>query len=155
MCGNLLDPSFLEPASPVYTAPPTPAPELAAIRPLNELRGHVSAMTVCAIFHVFKTEELQLTLARALASLLSPEPGSMIMGRHSGLPEKGVYESPVFPMFCHSPESWEEMWDGVVFEKGRIKVETRLVEKQRKMMMPDGVLGQKPMFILEWAVTRV
>ena len=47
------------------------------------------------------------------------------------------------------------MWDGVVFEKGTVKVETRLVEKQRRRMMPDGVLGQKPMFILEWAVTRV
>ena len=99
---------------------------------------------------------MQLQLARALGSLLSPAPGSMIVGRHNGLPQKGFWRDRAFlDMFCHSPESWEEMWDGVVFEKGTVKVEALLVEKQSRMMLPDGAVGHKPIFILEWSVTRV
>ena len=109
-------------------------------------------MTVCAIFHIFKTEELQLTLARALGALLSPEPGSMIMGRHSELPEKGVYESPVFPMFCHSPESWKEMWENEVLEKGAVEVRAEL----QPLDAPPGVVPTGLQFWqLVWSVTRV
>ena len=154
--GDLFDPSFLDPAPPAYAPSAMSTPKLSAVRTLTELRGHVSAMTVCAVFHVFRTADMQLQLARALGSLLSPEPGSMIVGRHNGLPQKGFWRDRAFlDMFCHSPESWEEMWDGVVFEKGTVKVEALLVEKHSRMMLPDGAVGQKPIFILEWSVTRV
>ncbi|KAF8491241.1 hypothetical protein F5888DRAFT_1637766, partial [Russula emetica] len=65
--------------------------------------------------------EKQLHLARALAGLLSPEPGSIIFGLHRGAPEKGFQPSlrrKDHRLWCHSPESWTELWDGVVFEKG-------------------------------------
>ncbi|RPD55365.1 hypothetical protein L227DRAFT_309593 [Lentinus tigrinus ALCF2SS1-6] len=152
--GDIFDPSFLEPTPPIYGPPTTPVPNLSSVRTLTELRGHVSAITICAVFHVFETEEVQLKLARALASLLSPAPGSMIVGLHRGLLEKGIWQGQSFKMFSHSPESWADMWDGVVFEKGTVTVEARLVQKQRKYMQ-DGVQSEKPLPVLEWSVTRV
>ena len=82
-------------------------------------------------------EEKQLHLARALAGLLSPEPGSLILGAHGGRPEKGLRVEMLRPnshgvtMFCHSPESWVEMWE-TVFEKGTVKVEATLKEVERR-----------------------
>lgn len=154
VCGDIFDPSFLEPTPPVYANPPTAAPELSSIRTLSELRGHVSAITICSVFHVFETEETQLKLARAIGSLLSPQPGSMIVGRHNGSAHKGSESGMTFNMFCHSPQSWEEMWDGVVFEKGTVKVEARLLEKQMKYKLGDAV-RERPVSVLEWSVTRV
>jgi len=43
-------------------------------------------MYASLLFHLF-SEEKQLHLLRALAGLLSPEPGSMIFGLHIGLAE--------------------------------------------------------------------
>lgn len=152
--GDIFDPAFLEPAAPVYAAPSTSTPTVSTVRTLTELRGHVSAITICAVFHVFETEEAQLRLARALASLLSPEPGSMIVGLHNGLPEKGWWQGDSFHMFCHSPESWVELWDGVVFEKGTVKVDVRMVEKAGRYMV-DGVPGTRSASVLEWSVARL
>ncbi|RDX41920.1 hypothetical protein OH76DRAFT_175124 [Lentinus brumalis] len=152
--GDIFDPAFLEPTPPTYNRPPTVAPLPSSVRTLTDLRGHVSAITICAVFHIFETEETQLRLARALASLLSPEPGSMIVGLHTGLREKGWWRGQTFHMFCHSPESWAEMWDGDVFEKGSVRVDAWLVERERRSMQ-DGVARVTPTSILEWSVTRV
>ncbi|KAI0697091.1 hypothetical protein C8T65DRAFT_813953 [Cerioporus squamosus] len=154
VCGDIFDPSFLAPSAPAYTPPPSPAPSLSSVRTLTELRGHVSAITICAVFHVFETEEAQLRLARALASLLSPAPGSMIVGLHNGLPEKGWWHGQTFHMFCHSPASWAEMWDGVVFKKGTVRVDARLVEKHTRVMQA-GAESVRTTSVLEWSVTRV
>ena len=74
-------------------------------------------------------EEQQLYVAKVLASLLSPLKGSVIFGHHVGLPEKGMRKRRNLDdqlaihmradRFCHSPESWKELWDGEVFKKGR------------------------------------
>ncbi|RPD55373.1 hypothetical protein L227DRAFT_615445 [Lentinus tigrinus ALCF2SS1-6] len=152
--GDIFDPSFFEPTPPTYSPPATPVPNLSSVRTLTELRGHVSAITICAVFHVFETEEAQLKLARALASLLSPAPRSMIVGLHNGLPEKGFRQGDSFHVFCHSPESWTEMWDGVVFKKGAVKVDARLVDKPGRYVV-DGVQSVRTASVLEWSVTRV
>ena len=65
-----------------------PRPDLASLTSLSQLRGHVSAIHVANVFHLF-SEAGQLRLARALAGLLSPLPGSIIAGWHSGAKEKG------------------------------------------------------------------
>jgi hypothetical protein len=31
-------------------------------------------------------------------------------------------------MFCHSPDSWGELWDGVIFEEGVMDVYSQLME---------------------------
>ncbi len=154
LAGDIFDPAFLEPTPPIYTAPSTAAPALSAVRTLNELRGHVSVICVCAIFHLFDTEEAQLRLARALAPLLSFELGSMIIGWHNGRHEKGYTEGYALRMFCHSPESWTALWDGDVFEKGTVRVGARLVEKQRRHLK-DGVPTIGMRTFLEWSVTRI
>ncbi|KAF8838070.1 hypothetical protein BDN67DRAFT_982813 [Paxillus ammoniavirescens] len=82
--------------------------------------------------------------------LLSPEPGSIICGGNWGLPEKGLVMESFFgsfmEVFCHSPQTWTEMWDGVVFPKGSVKVDTFLVE-------PD-MQGYKTWYLL-WSVKRL
>ena len=103
-------------------------------------------------------EEKQLHLARALAGLLSPEPGSMIFGAHIGVPEKKGFEPSVIcsdhRMWCHSPESWTELWDGLVFEKGVVKVQTKVFHVERKKLQPDAPQNQTFTSLL-WSVTRM
>lgn len=88
--GDILDPSFLELVPPFTTGvpPSTPAPALNAVKSFNPLRGHVSAVFTGAFFHLF-SEEVQECVARKLAGLLSPLPGSMLIGVQGGRADKG------------------------------------------------------------------
>ena len=154
--GDIFDSAFLEITEPVYTQPPsTPCPTLSKIATLTELRGRVSVVSICAVFHLFDTESAHAYLARAIAGLLSPEPGSMIIGFHRGWPEKGTrmetFAGEEYKMFYHSPESWSALWDGEIFRKGTVKVDARLVPGDRQ-----SVEGSKEEFwIMQWTVTRV
>jgi hypothetical protein len=96
-------------------------------------------------------EERQLHVARALAGLLSPEPGSVIFGTHVGGPDKGFIESPMpgHRMFSHSPASWMELWDGLIFEKGVVNVSAKLVQMAR----PDA--PNITFRLLVWSVKRL
>ncbi|KIJ52457.1 hypothetical protein M422DRAFT_156563 [Sphaerobolus stellatus SS14] len=95
---------------------------------LNPLKTRISVIHVSLVFHLF-SEEKQLELAHRLAALLSPLPGSIIFGNHISLSEKGIHPNNTsgIRMFCHSPESWQAMWDGVVFPKGTVEVKSQLV----------------------------
>ncbi len=161
VAGDAFDSNHLEPVSPFYSPPETPTPQLQTLTSLNPLRGHVSAIHASAFFHLFGEAE-QFHLAKAIAGLLSPKPGSMILGAHGGLPvkgirnENGVYQNPARtrPMFCHSPDSWKELWDGQIFEKGTIKVEAILHEHKRRDLgttIPEGT----KLYLLVWSVTRL
>ncbi|TFY65281.1 hypothetical protein EVJ58_g2062 [Rhodofomes roseus] len=140
--GDAFDPTFLQ-SGPVLDSPPaTPAPALTSLKTLTPLNGHVSVIHASSFFHLF-TEEKQLELARKLAGLLSPVPGSMIFGMHAGLPEKGLWTERSAmrngqQMFCHSPESWRGLWDGNVFAKGKVKVQVALKEA-RELIQMDAV----------------
>jgi len=94
-----------------------------------------------------------MTLAKQLASLLSPEPGSIIFGRHRGAPVKETASDLLgYPMMSHSPESWRELWDGQVFQKGTVRVDAELEEvKLGRDLMPDG----GSLYHLIWSVTRL
>lgn len=152
LAGDAFDPNFLERSEPL-TSPSEvlgPTPPLTSLTCLTPLRGHVSAIHVSSVFHLF-FEPQQLQLARALAGLLSPIPGSVIFGSHGGLRLKGFnesgYNSSGHHMFCHSPESWREMWEEV-FPKGMIKVEVEL--KVRR----DFKEGEIENGSLVWSVMR-
>ena len=100
-----------------------------------------------------------MKLAQSLAGLLSPEPGSMIIGSHVGLPEKGyrtegLRNSEDDTMFCHSPQSWTDMWDEV-FKKGTVKVKVFLHEVRRKELEPSNVTPDTKFYLLVWSVTRL
>jgi hypothetical protein len=138
--------------------PSGPAPDLRSLTSLNPLHGRAFAIHASAFFHLFG-EGKQLHLARALAGLLSPEPGSMIFGLHIGAPEKKGFEPSIIRkdhhrMWCHSPESWTELWDGLVFEKGVVKVQTKLVQRERKILQPDAPQNATLTFLV-WSVTRL
>lgn len=164
VAGDAFDPAHLEIVSPFYSPPDTPVPDLRTLTSLNPLRGHVSAIHASAFFHLFD-EEKQFQLARALAGLLSPESGSMILGAHGGRKEKGfrvetgtalhsTYTDA--PMFCHSPESWTELWDGQVFDQGTVRVDVFLHETQRKDLEgAPGIVPGAKFHVLVWSVTRL
>ena len=155
--GDALDPKHLEVVPPFTAAntPTGPAPDLRSLASLNALHGRVSAIHTSLLFHLFG-EEKQLHLARALAGLLSPEPGSVIFGLHIGLAEKGFKSVMGGLMFCHSPESWVQMWDGVVFEKGAVTVQAELMYWERREL-EDDVLETSPQSValMVWSVTRL
>ena len=151
--GDAFDPTFLSIAKPVYDAPATPPPDLASLTTLNQLRGHVSAISICAVFHCFDTEEAQIHLARAIASLLSPQPGSMIIGFQAARPEneagtviQETSDGKELRMFYFSPSRWTELWDGGIFEKGTVKVEAKLA--------PYTFRGNNIDYLV-WCVTRL
>ncbi|KIK62618.1 hypothetical protein GYMLUDRAFT_72806 [Collybiopsis luxurians FD-317 M1] len=119
-------------SSQLSAAPPT----LSKVKTLNELHEHVSVLYVGAFFHLFN-EQQQEGIARALAGLLSPEPGSVIIGAQGGSSKK-VGRS------C-----------GKVY-LGNIEVKAQL----RHELGGDDYFGmwpgnQDPMRILEWSVTRL
>ncbi|KAI0358977.1 hypothetical protein OH77DRAFT_1420493 [Trametes cingulata] len=159
--GDAFDPNHLEVVPPFYSPPDTPVPELSKLSSLNPLRGHVSVVHASLLFHLF-SEERQFALAQALAGLLSPEPGSMLLGAHAGLPEKGLRlqglhtNSHGITMFCHSPETWKELWDGQIFKKGTVKVNAFLHEIEREdLRSKPGVDPATKFYLLVWSVIRL
>lgn len=123
---------------------------------MNDLRGHVSAVYAGNFFHVF-TETQQEQIARGLAGLLSPEPGSMILGRHAGRPIKGFWVpgGSDFSSFCHSPESWKELWEGI-FGVDHVEVQAELAQavggNSYFDMYPE---NKEPLSMMFWSVTRL
>ncbi|KAH9922692.1 hypothetical protein B0H21DRAFT_815090 [Amylocystis lapponica] len=151
LAGDAFDPAFLPLSAPFSVSPSTPAPTLSALTTLGPLLGHVSAIHASSFFHLFDEED-QAQLARNLAGLLSPEPGSVIFGMQAGLQEKGFHvgraSERTTPTFRHSPASFAALWDGEVFEKGMVKVDVALKEA-------EGTARGDTMFWIEWSVTRL
>lgn len=89
-------------------------------------------------------------LARALAGLLSPEPGSLICGVDMGAKVKGpvLYNATGVDLnlFLHSEESWTELWDGIIFEKGEVAVWAKYAEVE--------FMGKRNSYLL-WNIKRL
>lgn len=157
--GDIFNTEHISDSSYSTVVPTTPAPILRTLTSLTPLKGHVSAIHTSSFFHLF-SEPLQRLVAERLASLLSPEPGSMIFGAHIGLPEKGLRPSPRgSSMFCHSPESWREMWIGEkgVFKQGEVRVDAILQESPRKKIpRVSAALAIGPqVLLLSFCITRL
>jgi hypothetical protein len=107
-------------------------------------------------FHLFD-EERQLLVAHRLGTLLSPVPGSIIFGVHAGSHVKGHvtirYDGLSKPLFCHSVDSWRDMWDGQVFPKGTVRVDAQL--KKCKDFAPASVKLSEDGNFLIWSITRL
>ncbi|KAI5121149.1 hypothetical protein M0805_007147 [Coniferiporia weirii] len=154
--GDALDLAHIAPRAPFYAPPDTPRPDLAALTSLTPLQGHVAALHTSSFFHLFD-EPTQLRTARALASLLSPTPGSMLFGRHGAEPVPGpraFANSRGERVYCHSPESWRALWDGEVFEKGTVEVEAELREMKRRDIQ-DVLGGETKVYVMAWCVRRL
>jgi len=151
--GDLFSSSFVEPRSPVYdlSIAAEPLPRLATLTSLTPLQGRISAINISRVFHLFNEAD-QLQLAKQVATLLSPLSGSMIFGVHAGAATKGP-RIPGHPMFCHCPESWIELWDGQVFEKGTVKVEAEL--RKSPSINPHFKMADDDSLYIWWSVIRV
>ena len=122
---------------------------------LTELRVHISVIYASALFHLFD-EEKQFELGKRLAGLLDPRPGSIIFGSHSAGPVKGQSSDPFMKIFRHSPESWAQMWEEQIFEKGQVRVGAVLKELSvtaEGRMLPVG--GGTKLYWLSWSVERL
>ncbi|EDR08693.1 uncharacterized protein LACBIDRAFT_297150 [Laccaria bicolor S238N-H82] len=153
VAGDAFDDLMIAPRAPFYEKPETLHPALNTLASLTPLQGHISAIHASSFFHLFD-EAQQEVLARRVATLLSPEPGSVIFGLHGGLPEKGLRAEVSRAgrrMFCHSPDGWRELWDGQVFSKGTVQVEATLKEYNR----PGPLLDTGAFYLLIWSVTRI
>ncbi|KAI1790152.1 hypothetical protein LXA43DRAFT_523063 [Ganoderma leucocontextum] len=157
--GDILDPANLTVAPfPTSTAPlPPDGLPVSEVTSLNQLHGKLSAIFVGAFFHLFDFDG-QERVARLLAGLLSPLPGSMIFGSHSGMSAKGIWRpGEGTRMNCHCPESWKELWEGIFAEAGaQVKVEATLRPRTGGL----SVFGTYPENTVErpymaWSVTRV
>ena len=152
LAGDVRDDTHISPTAPVPHGPPPP---VGSVKSLTELRGHISAIYASAFFHLFN-EEKQLEVGKRLASLLDHRPGSIIFGSHGAKPVKGQ-RGEIFPnMFCHSPESWTQMWEEQIFEKGQVKVNTDLkgvdVSAEGSAVL---VGGGAHSYWLTWSVERL
>jgi hypothetical protein len=146
VAGDIFDPAHLALVEDLTTIS-SPRPSLHSLTSLNPLRGHASFF-----FHLF-LEDRQFELVRLLAGLLDSRPGSTIFGSNVGSREKGhifvVALNGKWDFFCHSPESWTEMWDQV-FGKGVVEVNAYLREMEKNYYD-----GEKEMFWLIWSVVRL
>jgi hypothetical protein len=180
VAGDAFDPAMLAPRRAFITEDdtaniPSATPPLRELTSLTPLQGKISAIHASSFFHLFP-ESKQLELAHLLASLLSPEKGSVIFGQHGSRPVKGFRTEglpkdavdaegkpiPPVKMFCHSPESWKQMWTEEVFAGGdgkgseRIKVDARLIEVPRKDLRALIVETEETRFwVMNWCVTRL
>ena len=138
----------------------TVIPPLNSLSSLIPLQGKISAIHMSSFFHLFP-EDRQLQLAIIISSLLSPEKGSVIFGQHLGMPVKGFRDEVLYSglnMFCHSPESWMQMWVEDVFGgkdkdgNDRVKVDTELVSLMRTNLVD---YSEEDIWLLKWSVTRL
>ncbi|KIK62578.1 hypothetical protein GYMLUDRAFT_96154 [Collybiopsis luxurians FD-317 M1] len=150
--GDALDPSFISIQPPPQSQPETAIDSVRSIlqtkpESLDFLRGYLSAIHTSAFFHLFNKDE-QLIIAKKLASLLSPLPGSFIFGAHVGAFEaqEDVKSGTGTLFYRHSPETWKEMWEKEVFEgKGSVRVEAGL----------GGFEDESDARLMWWSVVRV
>jgi hypothetical protein len=155
--GDVFDDAYISEQPVLHTgsSPSGPRPmDLHALKSLKELHGHVSALYAGSFFHLFD-EAGQKRIARRLASLLSPEPGSMLIGVHHGMPEHGILQlDPTYQMFCYSPHSWKEMWENV-FAGTKVEVRVGLKAHGGKDYYGTWPKNTRELFMMWWSITRV
>ena len=161
--GDVFDPAFISQRGPFLSMADVKGsvtPPLNTLSSLIPLQGKISAIHMSSFFHLF-SEDRQLQLAKIVSSLLSPEKGSVIFGQHVGMPAKGLRVPVMYSgltMFCHSPESWTQMWVEDVFggedKDGNVKVkmDTELVSLAKTGLVE---YPEEDIWFLNWSVTRI
>ncbi|KAI0085561.1 hypothetical protein BDY19DRAFT_965680 [Irpex rosettiformis] len=161
--GNIFDPQFIATTPPIATSTavsPELLPAINSLTSLNSLQGRVSGVFTGAFFHLFD-EDQQYQIAKSLAGLLSPEPGSILIGVQGGMKEKGFWqaEGSEYKMFCHSPESWAKMWHGIFSDGNEGDGGIEVTASLRKEIGGTTFFGTypkntRPYYVMEWSVVR-
>jgi SAM-dependent methyltransferase len=76
---------------------------------LNDIKGKVDIVYAGSFFHLWGLEK-QKEVSKAVANLLRPQPGSMIIGRQVGAITAVERSSATGSMFRHNVESFQELW---------------------------------------------
>ncbi|KIJ46342.1 hypothetical protein M422DRAFT_165297 [Sphaerobolus stellatus SS14] len=158
LAGDIFDPTFLSPQNLTSkkSSRNLKPPVLKDLKTLSPLKGHVSIIHAAWLFHLFG-EQKQRQLASLLASLLSPLPGSMIVGSHLDLPDtegnkKGGFRwsDKEMMVFAHSPTSWRALWEDI-FGTGKVRVESWV----GRWKSPWATSGGPERYLHTWKVTRL
>ncbi|KAF8520668.1 hypothetical protein JB92DRAFT_2894244 [Gautieria morchelliformis] len=140
---------FDERALSTHTQPSPYRPDLRMLRNLTPLTGHVTAISLQMVFHLFDLNR-QTILARRLAHILSPSPGSLIVGRQMGSATPREILLHGNPHYVHNAESWERMWSKV-YPRGSVEYRSVLQD-----LPPDIVTAAKDMVtvtqFLNWSI---
>ncbi|KAI4090661.1 MAG: hypothetical protein L6R37_007846 [Teloschistes peruensis] len=112
----------------------TDAISAAPLVPLSSLEKQISVIAANSFFHLYNYSD-QLKLAKRVVQLLSPEPGSMILGRQVGSSVPGEYTAVnnKGTRYSHDVESFRRFWDRVAEEVGngcRFRVEATIDEEE-------------------------
>jgi hypothetical protein len=87
---------------------------------LDALSGTFSIIYAGAFYHLFDRPK-QLQMIKRTISLLSPTPGSFVLGRQVGNVTSGRWEHATndeMVMFRHNEKSWRELWEQAGQETG-------------------------------------
>jgi 2-polyprenyl-3-methyl-5-hydroxy-6-metoxy-1,4-benzoquinol methylase len=79
---------------------------------LNDVKGNVDIVYTGSFFHLWGLEK-QKEVSRAVALLLRPKPGSMILGRQIGAVTAVEKTSDYGTMFRHNVDSFKKLWKDV------------------------------------------
>ncbi|MCJ1404073.1 hypothetical protein MMC11_007298 [Xylographa trunciseda] len=122
---------------------------------LLALKGRVDIISITQVLHQWGWDG-QLKAAKALATFTKP--GSMIVGNQIGNPRahESTLKSIGVPVWRHSPESFEKLWDQVGAETGT-KWETQTWMRSFEEMSwdtKDGAWMEDGVMIIQFAVRR-
>jgi hypothetical protein len=145
---DIFDHNALSPHIP----PPHSPPDIRYIQTLTPLKGHVTTIALQMVFHLWDLKQ-QLKLARRVAALLSPIPGSLIVGRQMGDKNGRTLMISKKPHYLHNPESWERMW-AAIFPPGSVEYRTTLTDLPPNLQAAaSGMLGITQ--FLTWSIRRL
>lgn len=116
--------------------PPTPPDpsSLPTKLPASALSKQISIIAANSFFHLYNLPQ-QLALAKRVVRFLSPERGSLILGRQVGSLVPGEYTSVdnKGTRYAHNVDSFQRFWEQVASEVGggcRFRVEATLDEEE-------------------------
>ncbi|KIJ57167.1 hypothetical protein M422DRAFT_198577 [Sphaerobolus stellatus SS14] len=145
---DVFDDRALSLQTPVFPA----RPDLRAVHTLTQLKGHGTIVTLQMVFHLFD-QRTQYELAHRMATLLSPMPGSIMVGRQMGDTTPRNLMLGQKPHFLHNVQSWERMW-ATIFPPGTVELQTALVELPTHIKGGStGMLGIT--HFLTWSIKRL
>jgi SAM-dependent methyltransferase len=100
--------------------------------PLKALQGSVNMVYTGSFFHLWGLQK-QKEVSKAVALLLLPSTGSMILGRQVGAVEAQEMSSATGTMFRHNADSFKTLWKEIGDDIGAtFKVEARLRSMNHK-----------------------
>lgn len=84
---------------------------------VKHFAGQFSIVNAMSFFHLFNYETQKIA-AKRIVTLLRPQPGSVLVGRHVGQRVPGGYGDAGLLGYRHNEKSWKEFWDVIGQETG-------------------------------------